>query len=60
MSRTQTTGQERIDAETITGPHIAQDASGDTYAFWRCEECGVETTDASIRDGCFRCGGGGR
>ena len=57
ISRTQTTAEERIDAESITGPHIAQDAKGDTYAYWQCEACGVETTDGSIRTGCFRCGG---
>ena len=41
---------------TISGPHEAQNAYGEIYHFWRCERCGVETTDESIRFGCFRCG----
>lgn len=50
-----------IDAETISGPHDAYDLNGDFYAYWRCEPCGFETTDTSIRrDGCWRCGGDGR
>lgn len=50
-----------VDETTISGPHAAHDASGELYHYWRCEACGVETTDASIRDGCFRCGSeGGR
>lgn len=51
----------RIDAETITGPHDAHDARGNFYTYWRCERCGMETTDSSVRrNGCFRCGGDGR
>lgn len=59
MLRTQT-AEVKTDAKTITGPHAAQDAQGDVYHYYRCEACGVETTDASIRSGCFRCGGDGQ
>ena len=53
--------EERIDAETISGPHDAHDLEGNFYAYWRCERCGLETTDACVRrDGCFRCGGDGQ
>lgn len=54
MSKTQPT-EVKTDGETITGPHLAADAAGKTYEFFRCEACGVETTDGSIRTGCFRC-----
>ena len=44
---------------SITGPHTATDAADNTYHYWRCEACGVETTDTSIRSRCFRCDGEG-
>ncbi|MFC5969951.1 hypothetical protein ACFPYI_01270 [Halomarina salina] len=40
----------------ITGPHAGYDRYGrlDHY-FYRCERCGLESTDASLADGCWRC-----
>ena len=61
MSKQASRRQERIGAEEISGPHDAHDLQGHFYAYFRCEACGLETTDSSIRrDGCFRCGGDGR
>jgi rubrerythrin len=42
--------------DTITGPHTGRDRYGrvDHY-FWRCVNCGLETTDPDVRDGCPRC-----
>ena len=59
MSKTQPS-EVKTDAKAITGPHIAQDVTGATYEYYRYEACGVETTDPSIRSGCFRCGGDGQ
>ena len=40
----------------ITGPHIATDTAGDTYDYFTCAECGLETTDETIQTrGCWRC-----
>lgn len=41
----------------VTGPHAAADRYGrlDHYYF-RCERCGLETNDAALRAGCWRCG----
>ncbi|UPW01939.1 hypothetical protein M0R88_07535 [Halorussus gelatinilyticus] len=44
--------------ETVTGPHVGRDSDGDLdHRYWRCERCGLETTDRRLREGCFRCGG---
>lgn len=43
---------------TVTGPHDGRDSDGELdHRYWRCERCGLETTDPRIRKGCFRCGG---
>ena len=47
------TTHRREDAN-VSGPHIARDGR-DVYSFWCCENCGLETTDAEIRSGCWRC-----
>ena len=40
----------------ITGPHLATDANGETYTYYTCTQCGLETTDESIETrGCWRC-----
>jgi hypothetical protein len=40
----------------ITGPHDGRDSDGDLdHRYWRCERCGLETTDPRLREGCFRC-----
>jgi hypothetical protein len=43
--------------ETITGPHLGSDAQGNTHEYYRCTQCGLETTDETVKQtGCFRCG----
>ncbi len=40
----------------VTGPHYAADENGDNYEYWRCESCGLESSDRSLdTDGCWRC-----
>jgi len=41
---------------TVTGPHAGYDRYGhlDHY-YYRCERCGLESTDATLADGCRRC-----
>ncbi|WP_253512064.1 MULTISPECIES: hypothetical protein [Halorussus] len=40
----------------MTGPHRGSDRAGEyDHCYWRCERCGLETTDPRIREGCFRC-----
>lgn len=56
MSTNYATTEERNDETTISGPHVAADATGATYEYYQCECCGLETTDATVRSGCFRCG----
>jgi len=42
---------------SVTGPHDGRDSDGDLdHHYWRCERCGLETTDPRLREGCFRCG----
>lgn len=42
---------------TVTGPHRGYDEDGAfDHRFWRCERCGLESTDSRLREGCFRCG----
>lgn len=43
------------DTSGVTGPHVATDATGDSYQFWRCENCGTESTDSRLSDGCWEC-----
>ena len=58
MSSKTATTENGIDAETITGPYVGFNAYGNfDHYYWRCEECGLETTDESIRSGCFGCDG---
>jgi hypothetical protein len=46
-------------AVTVTGPHDGRDSDGELdHRYWRCQRCGLETTDPRLREGCFRCGGG--
>ena len=48
------------DGARVTGPHHGYDRDGRLdHRYWRCERCGLETTDPRIRKGCFRCGAGG-
>lgn len=43
--------------EPITGPHDGRDQDGELdHRYWRCERCGLESTDPQLREGCFRCG----
>lgn len=44
----------------VTGPHAGYDRYGrlDHY-YYRCERCGLESTDAALADGCWRCAEGG-
>ena len=42
--------------DPITGPHAGYDRFGRLdHVYWRCERCGLESTDGSLRDGCWRC-----
>ncbi|WP_135824902.1 hypothetical protein [Halorussus ruber] len=42
---------------SVTGPHEGRDSDGDVdHRYWRCERCGLESTDPRLREGCFRCG----
>jgi hypothetical protein len=45
-----------ISPTRVTGPHAGYDRHGhlDHY-FWRCERCGLETTDRALTSGCWRC-----
>ncbi len=46
----------RDTSENITGPHTGRDSSSEPYRYWRCETCGLETTDETLEsDGCWRC-----
>ena len=40
----------------VTGPHAGYDRYGrlDHY-YYRCERCGLESTDSTLADGCWRC-----
>lgn len=40
----------------VTGPHAGFDRYGrfDHY-YYRCERCGLESTDHRLRRGCWRC-----
>lgn len=40
----------------VSGPHAGYDRHGrlDHY-YWRCERCGLETTDRTLETGCWRC-----
>lgn len=40
----------------ISGPHSGYDRYGrlDHY-YYRCERCGLESTDSRLREGCWRC-----
>ncbi len=41
---------------TVTGPHLGFDRDGGLdHRYWRCERCGLESTDSRLREGCFRC-----
>ncbi|NEU58447.1 hypothetical protein [Halorussus sp. MSC15.2] len=41
---------------TVTGPHDGRNSDGELdHRYWRCERCGLETTDPRLREGCFRC-----
>lgn len=42
-------------ADEVTA-HTATDETGETYEFYRCEKCGLESTDETLAmAGCFRC-----
>lgn len=57
MPKTVTQPQESTAIQAITGPHIGFDRRGQLdHAYYRCEQCGLETTDPTVADtGCFRC-----
>ncbi|MFC4448582.1 hypothetical protein [Halorussus aquaticus] len=41
---------------SVTGPHDGRNSDGELdHRYWRCERCGLETTDPRLREGCFRC-----
>ncbi|WP_433633043.1 hypothetical protein [Halomicrococcus sp. NG-SE-24] len=41
------------DGPRITGPHVRQDTYGNVdHHYWRCEQCGAETTDKRALDNC--------
>lgn len=61
-----TTARNRHSTETtadtpdITGPHEGRDRDGTLdHRYYRCERCGLESTDPRLQEGCFRCGAGG-
>jgi ssDNA-binding Zn-finger/Zn-ribbon topoisomerase 1 len=40
----------------ITGPHLDADATGDLYEYFRCTDCGLESSDPRLETkGCPRC-----
>ncbi|WP_276299409.1 hypothetical protein [Halorussus lipolyticus] len=42
---------------SATGPHDGRDSDGDVdHRYWRCERCGLESTDPRLSKGCFWCG----
>lgn len=47
------------DTPEITGPHAGYDPDGALdHRYYRCERCGLESTDPRLQAGCFRCGAG--
>lgn len=53
-------GTAPADPGAVTGPHDGLDEYGRLdHRYWRCERCGLESTDASLAEGCWRCGAGG-
>ncbi|MFD1512372.1 hypothetical protein [Halomarina rubra] len=47
---------ERPPPRSVTGPHPGYDRYGrlDHY-YYRCERCGLESTDAALTERCWRC-----
>ena len=44
------------DSPVITGPHVGFDRDGHPdHQYFRCERCGLESTDPRLQEGCFRC-----
>lgn len=57
-TRPKTTDQRPNDQRStdVSGPHEGYDPDGDLdHRFFRCERCGLESTDARLREGCWRC-----
>ena len=52
--RLRTDGGEVREEPNVSGPHRGRDGA-DVYTFWRCENCGLETVDADVKSGCWRC-----
>lgn len=42
---------------SVSGPYVAWDRQMDSYRYWKCEQCGIESTDERLKRGCWRCGG---
>lgn len=56
-TRTATDRPERTELPTITGPHPGYDPDGALdHWYFRCEGCGLESTDERLCEGCWRCG----
>lgn len=54
-----TTNDADADAGGVTGPHYGLDAQGNGYDYYRCEGCGLESSDPGMdSNGCPRCNGG--
>jgi hypothetical protein len=47
------------DSPGISGPHVGRDCDGALdHRYYRCERCGLESTDPRLQEGCWRCGAG--
>jgi hypothetical protein len=60
MSKSVTRGKKHNPTDStdasITGPHLDADATGDLYEYFRCENCGLESSDPALETkGCPRC-----
>ena len=46
----------RREEPNVSGPYVGRDKDGHAdHRYWVCENCGLETTDSEIKNGCWRC-----